>query len=50
VKNLLAFGWIADVRLDSITGEAIGAYVAKRRESKLEYRASTGNAGPSSDV
>jgi integrase len=35
-KSLLAFERIADARLDTITGETIGAFIAKRRDSGLE--------------
>jgi integrase len=36
VKSLLAFEKIADSRLDTITGEAIGGFVAKRQGAGLE--------------
>jgi integrase len=36
VKSLLAFEKLADARLDTITGETIGGFVAKRRERGLE--------------
>jgi len=36
VKSLLAFGKLADARLDTITGETIGGFVATRRERGLE--------------
>jgi integrase len=36
VKSLLAFEKIGNSRLDSITGETIGAFIAKRRDSGLE--------------
>jgi integrase len=36
VKSLLAFEKIADARLDAITGETIGGFVAKRQEAGLE--------------
>ena len=36
VKSLLAFAKIADLKLDAITGETIGAFVAKRRGDDLE--------------
>jgi integrase len=36
VKSSLAFEKIADTRLDAITGETIGGFIARRRESGLE--------------
>jgi integrase len=36
VKSLLAFERLADARLDTITGETIGGFVATRRERGLE--------------
>ena len=36
VKSLLAFDQLADARLDTITGETIGGFVAKRRDSRLQ--------------
>jgi integrase len=36
VKSLLAFEKLANARLDTITGETIGGYVAKRRERGVE--------------
>jgi integrase len=36
VKSLLAFEKLADSRLDAITGETIGGFIAKRREAGLE--------------
>jgi integrase len=36
VKSLLAFEKLADARLDTITGETIGAFIAKRRDCGLE--------------
>jgi len=36
VKSLLAFDRLADARLDTITGETIGGFIATRRERGLE--------------
>jgi len=36
VKSLLAFERLADSRLDAITGETIGGFIAKRRDAGLE--------------
>src|SRR5215471_11748848 len=36
VKSLMSFNKLSDSRLDSITGEAIGAFIANRRDSGLE--------------
>jgi integrase len=36
VKSLLVFAKLADSKLDAITGETIGAFVAKRRGDELE--------------
>src|SRR5579863_4321739 len=36
VKSLLAFDKLSDARLDAITGETIGAFVAKRRDKGLQ--------------
>jgi integrase len=36
VKSLLAFGKLSDARLDTITGETIAGFVAKRRDKGLE--------------
>ena len=36
VKSLLAFEKLADARLDMITGETVGAFIAKRRDCRLE--------------
>jgi integrase len=36
VKSLLAFEKLADARLDTITGETIGGFIAKRRECGLK--------------
>ena len=39
VKSLMSFLKLSDARLDTITGDTIGGFVAKRRDSGLEYRA-----------
>jgi integrase len=36
VKSLLAFDRLSDARLDTITGETIGGFIAKRRDSGLQ--------------
>jgi integrase len=36
IKSLLAFDKLSDARLDTITGEIIGGFVAKRRDVGLE--------------
>ena len=36
VKSLLTFPKIADCRLDAVTGEIIGGFIAKRRNAGLE--------------
>jgi len=36
VKSVLAFDKLADARLDAITGETIGGFIAKRRHAGLE--------------
>jgi site-specific recombinase XerD len=36
LKSLLAFGKIANAKLETIAGETIGAFVAKRRGDELE--------------
>jgi integrase len=36
VKSLLAFEKLSDARLDTITGEIIGAFVSKRRDNGLQ--------------